>query len=206
MLGYLKEIYEHVERYKRKVVVHDNDHILHVADDFLLANQWGKDNYGTAWETLHYFYVPSRFDKVRLLTLRLKNLITKEWLPTFPVKFFRDSVNFIEAEMLVDSGADITFINYNTGISIGFTRTLGDKIEQAEGVGGDVPHILKNIEVEIDGYRFQVEVGWCIDEDIDDLLLGRQDVFDFFNVEFRQSESRIVFKPTNTTDEISQLQ
>jgi hypothetical protein len=193
MANYLTHIRTHFEQYKRKVIVHNGKDIFFVADSIIEANEWGQLNYGEDWDKLHYFYVPSKFNKLRILTLKRKNLTVDDWTPTIPVKFF--GAKTIEVDMLVDSGADITFINYQTGIDIGFVRTFGDKIEQAEGVGGDVSYILKQLMVEIESCQLPITIGWCLDEEIDDLLLGRKDVFDFFSVEFRQFEGKIIFVP-----------
>lgn len=197
MYKYINDIRANFEQYKQKIVVHNNDNILFVATNFKEANKWGQDNYGLEWDKLHYFYVPSKFDKLRILTLKIKNLLVNEWIPTYPIKFYGTDEKPIELEMLVDSGADITFLPYKVGLDIGFTRTLGDKIEQAEGVGGDVHYIVKEINIQIDDHKLPITIGWCIDEEIDDLLLGRQDVFDFFNVEFKQSQGIIIFRPTD---------
>ena len=159
MYKYINDIRANFEQYKQKIVVHNNDNILFVATNFKEANKWGQDNYGLEWDKLHYFYVPSKFDKLRILTLKIKNLFVNEWIPTYPVKFYGTDEKPIELEMLVDSGADITFLPYKVGLDIGFTRTLGDKIEQAEGVGGDVHYIVK--EININGLCTQVQsLNW----------------------------------------------
>lgn len=200
MATYIDKIRLNFEIYKKKVIVHNDKDILFVASNFIEANQWGRNNYGIEWDKLHYFYVPSKFNKLRILTLKIKNLLIKEWMPNFPVKFWGEGDQPIEMEMLVDSGADITVLSYQSGIDIGFRRSLGDKIEQAEGVGGDVPYIVKQINVEIAQHFLLITVGWCLDESIDDMLLGRQDVFDFFNVEFQQTAGQIIFTPVTNLE------
>ena len=43
--------------------------------------------------------------------------------------------------------------------------------------------------------RFGCAVAWCQDAAVDEMILGRKDVFDAFFVEFRQSDKRVIFTP-----------
>lgn len=48
--------------------------------------------------------------------------------------------------------------------------------------------------MEIGGIRFPSAVMWALSDDLPNLL-GREDVFDRFHIEFRQGECRTIFKP-----------
>ena len=65
---------------------------------------------------------------------------------------------------------------------------------------GEVSYLLRRIDIVIDGHSVSATVAWCQDEDIGDMIVGRQDVFDAFHIEFRQSEKRIIFKPVENKD------
>jgi hypothetical protein len=67
MATYIDKIRLNFEIYKKKVIVHDDKDILFVASNFIEANQWGRNNYGIEWDKLHYFYVPAKFNKLRIL-------------------------------------------------------------------------------------------------------------------------------------------
>ena len=65
---------------------------------------------------------------------------------------------------------------------------------KGEGVGESVDYILRNIEIEIDGQKFNVPVDWVQKNDFEETILGREIVFDLFDIEFKQSDEIIIFK------------
>jgi hypothetical protein len=93
----------------------------------------------------------------------------------------------------VDSGADITLIPRSVGELLGFE--LGnEEIKEMGGVGGSkVPTILKTLKVRIGEFEFPIKIAWALVEDVPPLL-GRVDVFDKFEVTFRQKEKITEFK------------
>jgi hypothetical protein len=48
--------------------------------------------------------------------------------------------------------------------------------------------------MEIGDIRFLSTVMWALSDDLPNLL-GREDVFDCFHIEFKQSERRTIFRP-----------
>ncbi|MDB9459340.1 hypothetical protein PN473_13145 [Dolichospermum circinale CS-545/17] len=46
----------------------------------------------------------------------------------------------------------------------------------------------------IDNYTFSAPVAWLQNEDCQEVLLGREVVFDLFDIEFKQAEEKILFK------------
>lgn len=44
-------------------------------------------------------------------------------------------------------------------------------------------------------YQIECRVAWAIGSQVKSIL-GRLDVFDHFNIDFRQSERRTIFEPT----------
>jgi hypothetical protein len=100
--------------------------------------------------------------------------------------------------MLVDSGADISIIPKWTGEDLGLQIAESEYIEKAEGVNGTVDYVIRNLTFDIDGHIFKAPVGWIQTEGVDDVLLGREVVFDIFDVEFKQAEELILFKRRNS--------
>lgn len=93
----------------------------------------------------------------------------------------------------VDSGADITLIPRSVGELLGF-EVEKEKIVEMGGIGGSkVPTILKKIKIRIDSEEFPIQVAWALIEDVPPLL-GRTDVFDRFEVTFKQKEKVTEFK------------
>jgi len=96
--------------------------------------------------------------------------------------------------MLVDSGADITLISFKIGQDLGFSLAESEAKRGAETVGGNVEYVLREIEMTIDKHSFIATVAWLQSPiDVEQLLLGREVVFDKFNIEFRQAEEKIIF-------------
>jgi hypothetical protein len=95
---------------------------------------------------------------------------------------------------LVDSGADTTLITWETGQVLGFTPSLDESPHSLGGISGSLPCYLRTLEMEIGGIQFPSTVMWALSDDLPNLL-GREDVFDRFHIEFRQSERRTIFKP-----------
>lgn len=101
--------------------------------------------------------------------------------------------------MLVDSGAFLTVLPYTVGAALGLVQDTTDLIEQARGFGGsDVSYVLKRLRMDIGPYAFEVRVGWAQTEEA--FVMGRLDVFDRFDVEFRQHDRQLVFRPLSSPE------
>lgn len=143
--------------------------------------------------TLKYVHPLETTRLIRILPIRIKALKNDKWQPDYSVVL--STKNFTEKLfMLVDSGADISIIPHWTGIDLGLNISEGEVIEKAEGVNGFVDYVLRNLNFEIDGYKFIAPVGWVQTESVEDILLGREIVFDIFDVEFKQKDEQIIFK------------
>ncbi len=129
----------------------------------------------------------------RLLPVRFRPLRRELWEPNLmlPIRYKEKS---IELEMLVDSGADISTISYQIGKELGFIPFEGEVSDLAAGVNGTVEYVIRQVEMEIEGFSFKAPVAWFLYEHCDDLLLGREIVFDLFDIEFKQAEQKIIFK------------
>lgn len=78
---------------------------------------------------------------------------------------------------------------------MGFTVSLGEELETGTGVGGEIEYVNRSIELTIDGHAFRATVAWILTENTNaPLLLGREVVFDLFDIKFIQAEERIEFE------------
>ena len=85
-------------------------------------------------------------------------------------------------------------VPYNFGQRLGLSRAEARRC-QCGGVGeGLVAYYLCAVGVAVGGIRLRVRVGWC-ETDIPYFLLGRLDVFDLLDIEFRQSANCIILRP-----------
>lgn len=105
--------------------------------------------------------------------------------------FIKSKNIWIEFNPYIDSGADVTLIPLSLGKLIGLTIDE-KKIEQIGGIRGSVPVIYFKLDLKIGGIQFPAQIAWALIEEVPPLL-GRADIFDKFNVEFKQKEGLIIF-------------
>ena len=143
--------------------------------------------------TLAYIQ-PSWYDGTyRILPIRFRTLKKNDWSPDYEVSLQTEGVKK-KVEMLVDSGADISLIPLWLGKELGFQLTKGEIIESATGVGGSVDYVIRRLDCEIDNNIIKnVPTAWALDKDCDDIILGREVIFDAFDIEFKQAEETIIF-------------
>lgn len=100
----------------------------------------------------------------------------------------------ISTTMLVDSGAELSLISLKVGQDLGLALADSESTLLAETIGGRVEYVSRNIEMNIDGHSFIAPVAWLqSNTGGEQLLLGREVVFDKFNIEFRQADEEIIF-------------
>jgi predicted aspartyl protease len=186
-------VYEYLDLYEGKFVVHTETAVLFSDDDMLVAENWIQLNRNKFQESLRLFLVPRHFGSVRLRMLKIKSLSAGEWSPTYPIKFILDDNSIIELEMLVDSGADTTYIPKKVGERLGLTRSKHESTFTAYGVGSEVSYLVREMPIYIDDKSLTIRLLWGQDDSIADVLLGRLDVFDKFDVLFSQKNKRITF-------------
>ena len=99
----------------------------------------------------------------------------------------------MNATMIVDSGADFSIISLKVGQDLGYTLADGEHILVDQTIGGTLKYVLRQIEMTIDGQTLMVPTAWIQNNVADVMLLGREVVFDKFNIEFRQADEEIIF-------------
>jgi len=132
----------------------------------------------------------------RILAIRFRPLKKEMWEPNKTITLTSKRTTQV-LEMLVDSGADISTVSLEVGHELGFKVYDDERLEIALGVNGSVEYVIREVQMEIDGHGFKAPVAWLQNEGCDDLLLGREVVFDEFDIEFKQAEEEIVFRKRN---------
>jgi hypothetical protein len=186
-----KEIYENPQLLG-KIIAIQNEKIVFIANTYKeVIAHFDQQN-----QSYSLFKVPKNCYHLRILSFRIKSLKKHPWLPTYPIKFYFDNHTTQIKEMLVDSGADISLINYEFGRLLGFEKSPHEAILEAEGIGGcTIPYLLRNTLIEIAGFQFENLFAWLQDEQVDEMIIGREMVLDLFDIEFKQAEETIIFKP-----------
>ncbi len=125
------------------------------------------------------------FDYERVLTP-----IGFVWLPVARVTL-RHAKAALELDMTVDSGADLTMIPLQVGISLGF-RKGSAHASTLSGISGGTPYVLKKAILEIGPIRLRARLAWAQADDVP-ILLGRCDIFDRLTVSFDGKRRQVSF-------------
>ena len=197
---WLQEIYRRPYLYEGKIVaILDDTQIVAVADSFTEARRKAETHVASTssndTEEITLFSVPRHVTEIQIPTLRMRSLREDLWQPVYPVTLQADHGEIEKSQMLIDSGADFSLIRCQAGKELGLSRSDEEVLLFAQGIGGRASYLLRRIRLVIDGHPVSAMVAWCQDEDIEEMIVGRQDVFDAFHIEFRQSERRVIFKP-----------
>ena len=96
--------------------------------------------------------------------------------------------NSEEVQFLVDSGAELSLITKQLGEDLGYPKAQGEINNQAEGVGGSIEYLLRQIKIQLDGHIFPAPVPWAQTDFCQEIVLGREVVFDLFDIGFKQAE------------------
>jgi Aspartyl protease len=169
--------------------------IIHNKSGRIVAQEARKTKLDYSLKYVHPLEIPRI---VRILPIRIRSLKNNKWQPDYPIELSTSKITE-KLTILVDSGADITVIPKWTGEDLGLKVDENDYIEKAEGVNGTVDYIIKNLTFNIDGHTFKAPVGWVQTEEVEDILLGREVIFDLFDIEFKQAEETIIFKKRKDT-------
>lgn len=63
-------------------------------------------------------------------------------------------------EVIMDSGADMSLINYQVGLDLGFTKLVGEFGESTIGVGGEVTYLIRTVAMSIEDKTFNARLAW----------------------------------------------
>ncbi len=187
---WLYENYSKLGSFSGQYIAHDEHRVIASNLNFLLLLEQVKQ----LKIPYNICYIPKEFDKYQVNMLKLLPLSKNEWKPMYSVTMRLGTHQPLHMEMLVDSGADISVIPFDTGLALGLQVVEGEILEQAAGIGGVISFALRQITIEIDGFEIQCPVAWIQNQYTRDIILGREVVFDKFDIEFRQTEKAVEFK------------
>ena len=101
---------------------------------------------------------------------------------------------WIKVEGFLDSGADITLVPFGVGRMLGF-KIDEENVKVLGGIGeGRVSVCVVEEKIRIGNKEFNARIGWVFDNKVP-TLVGRLDIFDKFNITFKEREGKIIFEP-----------
>ncbi len=113
--------------------------------------------------------------------------------PVAEVYFEDKEGNQLASFMYIDSGADITLIPRALGKNLGLEFDEKE-IRKVRGLGDvSIPVIIKKVRMRIGNHQLEARIAWALEEGVPPLL-GRTDVFDKFDIKFRQEDRIIEFE------------
>jgi hypothetical protein len=142
--------------------------------------------------------VRSNPDAVYILPIYIRSISNHQWSPKYPVRMVHKT-HSLDVMMLVDSGTDFSLMPFSIGKDLGYSLADDEMTFQARTVAGSVPYVVRKIEMTINNHTFTAPIIWLQTEGTNELILGRELVFDLFNIEFRQAEETIIFTLHQTT-------
>jgi len=115
--------------------------------------------------------------------------------PIARIQMWSSKLNrWINVEGFLDSGADITLIPFGLGRMLGF-KIDEDNVKVLGGVGeGRLSVCIVEGKIRIGALEFNARIGWAFDNKVP-TLIGRLDIFDKFNITFKEKEGKIIFEP-----------
>jgi predicted aspartyl protease len=187
--------------YEGQFVVHNETEIFFVHEDMMIAQAFLKKNNADFANELGMFLVPHHFNMIRLRLLKIRSIMTGEWTPTHKVNFILKDGTETSIDMIVDTGADITFMPKKMGERLGLVRSEDDLVFEARSVGSTILFVYRQMRVSINDIALTIKIIWGQDEQgEEEALLGRLDVFDRFDVLFSQKKRKVVFLPNDDGD------
>lgn len=114
------------------------------------------------------------------------------WRPVADVYLLGQKGSWFEFHPYIDSGADVTMIPLSFGKLLGLS-TNKSEINQIGGIRGSVPVIYRKLPIKIGGYQMNIKVAWALIEEVPPLL-GRTDIFDEYEITFKQLKRIVEFR------------
>lgn len=112
--------------------------------------------------------------------------------PVAKVHLLKKEGEWIAEYFYVDSGADYTLIPYRMGRFLGLEK-IASEIREMGGIGGVIAVRFALIPMRIECHQFDCTVAWAQIEGVP-FLLGRESVFDGFDIILQQRSKKILFE------------
>lgn len=178
-----------LDLYKNQYVAYNANGLIAHHDNLLKVLELAK----ASGEHFMIYLVPPSVASVQILSIQFRTVVRHSWLPNYQVNLKHGNIEFATT-MLVDSGAEVSLIPLKLGQDLGLALADAESTLLADTIGGTVEYVLRNVEMTIDEHSFIAPVAWLQNNAAgEQLLLGREVVFDKFNIEFRQAEEEIIF-------------
>ena len=125
-------------------------------------------------------------------------------MPVIPIECYSHKFNiFIIVEFLVDSGADVSMISKDSAEMLGLDVDWNDE-KPLDGVGGTVQSCPAKIRAKLIAKHAQKSLNIPVrvipsSSGVSSMpnILGRSPFFEWFDILFRESEQKLILRPTD---------
>lgn len=98
-------------------------------------------------------------------------------------------------DFYVDSGAAYSIVSTQLALAVGFDYRVGQRASIQVGNGHCLPIYLNSLSLQIGPRLIQARIGFAEQYGLHFNLLGRLDIFDKFNISFREQDGILIFEP-----------
>ncbi len=112
--------------------------------------------------------------------------------PVAKIYLLKTPNEWIAEYFYIDSGADYTLLPYRMGRFLGLDKIAKD-FREIGGIGAVIGVRLASISMKIGEHQFDCNVAWAQIEQVP-FLLGRENVFDHFEITFKQKVRKVIFR------------
>lgn len=184
--------WQELKKYVGEWVAYSKDGVVAHDPDYLIMISQVKSKLDPLDCIIERIYENEFVEPIKFYPVRFRTVKSSNWQPKYSV-----TLSYQEArklKILVDSGADFCLMPKQLGLDLGYGVGSEEVMSKAEGVGGEVDYVLRRVELSIDNHTLTVPIAWLQTDDAVECLLGREVVFDKFDIEFKQRDRQIIFK------------
>ncbi len=181
-----------LKKYRGQWIAYNNKGVISHHRDYDKMKEGIPPNLSNLDYVIERIFESEFVEPIKFYPVRMRTLKTHDWQPKYELTL--KSQESIKLKMLVNSGAEMCLITKELGQDLGCIKASGEINSKAEGIGGSIEYLLRQVEIELDGHAFNAPVAWAQTENCEENLLGREVVFDLFDIEFKQAEETIIFK------------
>jgi Family of unknown function (DUF5678)/Aspartyl protease len=180
-----------LRQYKGKWIAYNEKGLL-LSDDTLKSLCEKADKITSDY--IVYFIDPFQFGKINFRAIHFRSVFFHDWVPLYKIDLSFEEKS-IQIPMLIDSGADGSLISYETGLLLELQIAPGETRQEAQGIGGGkISYVWRDLQITIEGQTITAPVAWILEGEKQENIIGRQVVFDAFDIEFKQADEQILFR------------
>ena len=157
-----------LKKYRGEWIAYNNQGVISHHRDYDKMKEEIPPNLSNLDYVIERIFESEFVEPIKFYPVRMRTLKTHDWQPKYQVTL--KSQESVKLKMLVDSGAEMCLITKKVGRDLGCVKAGGEINSKAEGIGGSIEYLLREIEIELDGHTFNAPVAWAQTDDCEENL------------------------------------